>query len=429
MQFVADFHIHSPYSRATSPAMELETLNRYAQIKGIAVIGTGDFTHPAWFSNLQKKLEPAENGLFKLRQKYKSVSDKDVPSICRSDVRFILSAEVSCIYSKNGRTRKVHNLLIVPSFDEVAKINAALSKIGNLKADGRPILGLDSKVLLSIALNSSPDVLFIPAHAWTPHFAVLGSNSGFNSLEECFEDLTPHIYAIETGLSSDPSMNWRLSALDRVALISNSDAHSPAKLAREANIFNTELSYKNIYEAIKSRDKSKFIGTIEYFPEEGKYHLDGHRDCKQRMTPSETKQNNGLCLKCGGKVTVGVMHRVEDLADRKEGKIPHGAIPFKRLIPLQEIIAEVYDAGVNTKKVLNMHSNLISALGNELSILQNLPVKEIGEASTPIIAEGILRVRKGNVKIAPGYDGEYGTIEIFDQEEREKAQKGQIKLL
>ena len=428
MQFVADFHIHSPYSRATSPAMEIETLNRYAQIKGIAVIGTGDFTHPAWFSNLQKKLEPAEDGLFKLRPVYKSVSDKDVPSICRSDVRFILSAEISCIYSKNGRTRKVHNLLIVPSFDEAAKINTALSKIGNLKADGRPILGLDSRILLSIALNSSPDVLFIPAHAWTPHFAVLGSNSGFNSLEECFEDLTPHIYAIETGLSSDPSMNWRLSALDRVALISNSDAHSPAKLAREANIFNTELSYKNIYAAIKSRDKSKFIGTIEYFPEEGKYHLDGHRDCKQRMTPSETKQNNGLCLKCGGKVTVGVMHRVEDLADRKEGKIPQGAIPFKRLVPLQEIIAEVYDAGVNTKRVMNSYSKLISTLGNELSILQYVPVNYIAEAGTPIIAEGVLRVRDGKVRIAPGYDGEYGTIEIFDQEEREKAQKGQARL-
>ncbi len=418
MQFAADFHIHSPYSRATSPDMEIETLNRYAQIKGITVIGTGDFTHPAWLANIQKKLEPAEHGLFKLKAEYKTASDNSVPSICRSEVRFILTAEISCIYSKNGRVRKVHNLLIVDSFDAAEKINTVLSKIGNLKSDGRPILGLDSKVLLNLALQASPDVLFIPAHAWTPHFAVLGSNSGFNSLEECFEELTPHIYAIETGLSSDPLMNWRLSGLDRVAFISNSDAHSPSKLAREANIFNTELSYNAIYEAIKTKDKSKFIGTIEYFPEEGKYHLDGHRDCKQRMTPSETKQNNGLCPKCGGKVTVGVMHRVDDLADRKEGVTPDGAIPFRRLIPLQEIIAEVYDAGVNTKKVNAMYTNLISSLGNELSILQDVPVKEIEDVSTPMIAEGIARVRDGKVKIAPGYDGEYGTISIFDDGER-----------
>ncbi|MBI5193833.1 MAG: DNA helicase UvrD [Nitrospirae bacterium] len=414
MKFKADFHIHSPYSRATSPDMEIETLNRYAQIKGISVIGTGDFTHPAWFANIQKKLEPAEQGLFKLKPEFKTAGDNNVPSICRSDVRFILSAEISCIYSKNGRTRKVHNLLIVPSFNAAEKINTVLSKIGNLKSDGRPILGLDSKVLLNLTLQSSPDVLFVPAHAWTPHFAVLGSNSGFNSLEECFEELTPHIYAIETGLSSDPLMNWRLSGLDRVAFISNSDAHSPSKLAREANIFNTELSYNAIYEAIKTKDKSRFIGTIEYFPEEGKYHLDGHRDCKQRMTPSETKQNNGLCLKCGGRVTVGVMHRVDDLADRKEGDMPEGAIPFRRLIPLQEIIAEVYDAGVNTKKVAAMYNKLISALGNELSILQDIPVKEIEDVSTPMIAEGIARVRDGKVKIAPGYDGEYGTISIFE---------------
>lgn len=421
MQFVADFHIHSLYSRATSPNMELETLNRYAQIKGITVIGTGDFTHPAWFSNLQKKLEPAEDGLFKLKTEYKTASDNDVPSICRSDVRFILSAEVSCIYSKNGRTRKVHNLILIPSFDAAAKLNTALSKIGNLKADGRPILGLDSKVLLNITLQASPDVLFIPAHAWTPHFAVLGSNSGFDSLEECFEDLTSNIYAIETGLSSDPPMNWRLSGLDRVALISNSDAHSPAKLAREANIFSTELSYSKIFEAIKTKDKTKFTGTIEYFPEEGKYHFDGHRDCKQRMTPYETKQNNGLCPKCGSKVTVGVMHRVADLADRKAGVVPHGAIPYKRLIPLQEIIAEVYDVGVNTKKVTGMYTKLIASLGNELSILQDVSVKDIENAGTPLIAEGISRVREEKVNIAPGYDGEYGTIKIFEEEEREGA--------
>ncbi|OGW67365.1 MAG: DNA helicase UvrD, partial [Nitrospirae bacterium RIFCSPHIGHO2_02_FULL_40_19] len=308
MKFIADLHIHSPYSRATSKDMEIENLNRWAQLKGLTVVGTGDFTHPKWLVNLQEKLESAEDGLFRLKPEYESSMVEEVPSSCRRDVRFILSAEISCIYSKNGRTRKVHNLLLVPTFAEAAKINAALSKIGNLKSDGRPILGLDSKVLLNIALDTSPDVLFIPAHAWTPHFSVLGSNSGFDSLEECFEELTSHIYAIETGLSSDPPMNWRLSGLDRVALISNSDAHSPAKLAREANIFDTELSYKGIYNAIKSNNNKNFIGTIEFFPEEGKYHFDGHRDCKRRMHPSDTRQNNGLCPKCGKKVTIGVMH-------------------------------------------------------------------------------------------------------------------------
>jgi len=270
MRFIADLHVHSPYSRATSKEMELASLCKWAQIKGITVVGTGDFTHPKWFSNLREKLEDAETGLFRLKPEYSSGIDDEVPLSCRSDVRFILSAEISCIYSKNGKTRKVHNLLLAPSFEAVQRVNEALSKIGNLKADGRPILGLDSKVLLRIALDASPDVMLIPAHAWTPHFSVFGSKSGFDTLEECFEELTPHVYAIETGLSSDPQMNRRLSALDRITLISNSDAHSPKKLAREANIFDTELSYQGIYNAIRKGDRSEFIGTIEFFPEEGK---------------------------------------------------------------------------------------------------------------------------------------------------------------
>ncbi|OGW15217.1 MAG: DNA helicase UvrD [Nitrospirae bacterium GWA2_42_11] len=414
MKFIADLHIHSPYSRATSKDMEIENLNRWAQLKGLTVVGTGDFTHPKWLVNLQEKLESAEDGLFRLKPEYESSMVEEVPSSCRRDVRFILSAEISCIYSKNGRTRKVHNLLLVPTFAEAAKINAALSKIGNLKSDGRPILGLDSKVLLNIALDTSPDVLFIPAHAWTPHFSVLGSNSGFDSLEECFEELTSHIYAIETGLSSDPPMNRRLSGLDRVALISNSDAHSPAKLAREANIFDTELSYKGIYIAIKDKDKKGFISTIEFFPEEGKYHFDGHRDCKRRMHPSDTRQNNGLCPKCGKKVTIGVMHRVDDLADRDESNIPAGKIPFKRLIPLAEIIAEVTGVGVNSKVVKNTYNKLLAALGDELSILQDSTIEDITKAGTPLLGEAILRVREGRVSIAPGYDGEYGIIKIIE---------------
>lgn len=427
MHFYADLHIHSLYSRATSKDMELENLNTWAQIKGLTVIGTGDFTHPRWFSNLQEKLEGAEDGLYKLKPEFELPGGEGVPPSCRRDIRFILSAEVSCIYSKNGRTRKVHHLILVPTFAAAARINTALSKIGNLSADGRPILGLDSKILLKIALDASPDVLFIPAHAWTPHFSVLGSNSGFDSLKECFEELTPHVYAVETGLSSDPPMNWRLSGLDRVALVSNSDAHSPKKLAREANIFDTELSYKGIYSAIKEKDRTKFKGTIEFFPEEGKYHYDGHRICNQRMRPSETKQNNGLCPKCGSKATVGVMHRVEDLADRREGVLPSVAFPYRRLIPLTEIIAEVDGVGVNSKKVENTYFRLLTALGDELSILQEVPWKEIAQACAPSLAEAIRRVREERVSIAPGYDGEYGKIKIFDKEERAKA-NGQIEL-
>lgn len=427
MHFVTDLHIHSPYSRATSKDMELESLNRWAQLKGLTVVGTGDFTHPRWFSNLQEKLEPAEDGLLRLKAEHASHSNEGVPASCRRDVRFILSAEISCIYSKKGRTRKVHHIILVPSFAAAARINTALTRIGNLKADGRPILGLDSKALLNIALNASADTLLIPAHAWTPHFSVLGSNSGFDSLEECFDELTPHILAIETGLSSDPPMNWRLSGLDRVALISNSDAHSPRKLGREANIFNTELSYRGIYSAIKDKDKTRFISTIEFFPEEGKYHYDGHRVCKQRMRPSETKQNSGLCPKCGHKVTVGVMHRVDDLSDRVESVAPPGAIPYRRLIPLEEVIAEVHGVGVNSKKVETNYFRLLSSLGDELSIIQDIPVKEISELITPLLGEAIRRVREGRVNIAPGYDGEYGKIKIFDEEERLKG-KGQIEL-
>ena len=414
MRFIADLHVHSPYSRATSKEMELASLCKWAQIKGITVVGTGDFTHPKWFSNLQEKLEEAERGLFRLKPEYSSGIENEVPQSCRSDIRFILSAEISCIYSKNGKTRKVHNLLFAPSFESVQRINEALSKIGNLKADGRPILGLDSKVLLRIALDASPDVMLIPAHAWTPHFSVFGSKSGFDTLEECFEELTPHVYAIETGLSSDPQMNRRLSALDRITLISNSDAHSPKKLAREANIFDTELSYQGIYNAIRKGDRSEFIGTIEFFPEEGKYHYDGHRSCKQRMTPSETRLNNGLCPKCGDRVTVGVMSRVDILADRKEDSTQAAAIPFKRTIQLHEIISEVCGVGVNSKTVENIYDKLTAALGSELSILSDVSISDISDSGSPMLAEAVRRVRRGEVHIEAGYDGEFGTVRIFE---------------
>jgi uncharacterized protein (TIGR00375 family) len=419
MPFFADLHIHSKYSRATSKQMDLPNLYKWAQLKGITVIGTGDFTHPRWFSDLQEKLEPAEEGLYKLKEEFAKEIDNEVPQKCRADVRFLLSVEISSIYKKGDKTRKVHNIVFAKSLSDAAKLNAELGKIGNLKADGRPILGLDSKKLLEICLSVSSECYLIPAHAWTPHFAVFGSNSGFDSLEECFEELTPHIFAIETGLSSDPPMNWRLSALDNITLISNSDAHSPAKLAREVNILDCELSYSAIFDAIKSGNKEKFLGTIEFFPEEGKYHYDGHRACDYCSDPKETIENDYKCPNCGRPVTVGVMHRVEKLADRDKGGDHKRAFPFKHLIPLQEIIAEVYDMGVGSKKVQQEYTNLITQIGNELYVLLEADIDLIKSVGGANIADGIKRVRDNNVHIEPGYDGEYGKIQLFSEGERD----------
>ena len=388
--------------------MSPESIWKWAQLKGITVIGTGDFTHPEWLNELKEKLDPAGNGLFRLKKEFHS---DDIPDSCKADVFFLLSAEISCIYSKNGKTRKIHSIIFAPDFSDAAMINSALSKIGNLHSDGRPILGLDAKKLLEIVLGSSPDAMLVPAHAWTPHFSVFGAVSGFDSLDECFEELTQHIYAIETGLSSDPAMNWRLSALDRITLISNSDAHSPAKIGREANIFDTEISFKHMMNALKT--KKGFIGTIEFFPEEGKYHFDGHRQCEVRLSPKETIKNDFLCPVCGKKVTVGVMHRVEKLADRNEGFKPNGSPAFHSIIPLPEIIAETLKVGVNSKAVGNEYQKLLLKFGNEFKILMKVPLNEIEKAGVPLLSEAILRVRSGDVLIMPGFDGEYGKIKIF----------------
>jgi uncharacterized protein (TIGR00375 family) len=423
MRFIADLHVHSHYSRATSKDMSPESIWKWAQLKGITVIGTGDFTHPQWQKELNEKLDPVGNGLFTLKQEY---GTEDVPDACKADVYFILSAEISCIYSKNGKTRKIHSVILAPDFASAARLNLALSKIGNLKADGRPILGLDAKELLKIALDASPDALFIPAHAWTPHFSVFGAVSGFDSLEECFEELTPHIYAIETGLSSDPLMNWRLSALDGITLVSNSDAHSAPKIGREANILDSEISYPALTHAIKTR--KGFLGTIEFFPEEGKYHFDGHRDCGVSLSPKETMRHDYLCPVCNREVTVGVLHRVEKLADREEGfKLP-GAPPFFSIIPLPEIIAESLNMGVTSKKVNAQYFLLVERLGCEFKILMDVPLDDIERAGTPLVREAISRMRAGAVQIAPGYDGEFGKVRIFEEEER-KDFKGQLKLL
>jgi uncharacterized protein (TIGR00375 family) len=427
MRFLADFHTHSHHSRATSPEMNIAGLARWAQLKGTGVIGTGDFTHPAWFAEMQEKLEPAEPGLFKLKPNY-AAEISEVPESCRADMRFLLTVEISTIYKRHERVRKAHSLVFAPGFGDVAAINSALSRIGNIAADGRPILGLDTADLLKIVLDVSPDCMLVPAHAWTPHFAVFGSQSGFDSLDEAFGELAPFVYAIETGLSSDPAMNWRISELDRLALISNSDAHSPRKLGREANVFNTQLSYFAMMDALKTNDLQKFESTIEFFPEEGKYHLDGHRTCGVRLNPLETANLKGLCPKCGKKVIIGVMNRVEQLTKlnslagsdpAKEGLTLLSRRPFKSIVPLPEIIAEVEGVvGTSGKKVDAVYFKLLCELGNEFHILLDVPLEDIEKASSPMLALAISRVREGKLIIESGYDGEYGNVKIFEEGER-----------
>jgi uncharacterized protein (TIGR00375 family) len=413
-----DFHIHSRFSRATSKEITVENLARWAQIKGLTVLGTGDFTHPGWLKELKENLEPVEPGLYKIKsQKVKGKNNNGFIADGR-ETRFILSSEISCIYSKNNRVRKIHILVLSPTFEAVEKINSRLEFIGNLKADGRPILGLDAKELLKIVLQVSPASIVIPCHAWTPWFSIFGSKSGFDSLEECFEDYSRYVYAAETGLSSDPAMNWRLSSLDKITLISNSDSHSLRKIGREANVFDIELSYRSIMEAIKLKDPKKFLYTIEFFPEEGKYHFDGHRLCNVCLSPAESKKHGNLCPVCGKPLTIGVLNRVEELADRPEGAKPSLVIPFKHLVPLEEIIAEALGMLPGAKKVDAEYQLLIKKFGNEFNILLEASQLELQAATLPEIAEGISRVRDGKVIIDPGYDGVFGKVRIFNQGEQ-----------
>ena len=420
MRYIADLHIHSYYSRATSKQLNLEHLNKWAQLKGLTVVATGDITHPKWLEEMRQKLEPSAPGFFKLKSKYAQELANEIYPPCSSDVHFILSGEISSIYKKGDKVRKVHNVAFMPSFEAVEKFQARLERIGNIRSDGRPILGLDSRDLLEIMLETDDNAQLIPAHIWTPWFSMMGSKSGFDTVEECFDDLSHHIFAVETGLSSDPPMNWRLSMLDKYALVSNSDAHSPAKLAREANIFDTDLSYDGLFNALKNKNSENFWGTLEFFPEEGKYHMDGHRSCKLMMRPSETIQRNGLCPVCGKKVTIGVSYRVEELADRPEGEKPSNAKPFLSLIPLPEVLSEVFGVGPNSKRVQTQYLNMLREIGPEIDILINKPLDQIEKANGPLIAEAIKRMREGKVNPQPGYDGEFGIIRIFDQDEREK---------
>jgi DNA helicase-2/ATP-dependent DNA helicase PcrA len=417
-QFVADLHIHSHYSRATSKDLDLEHLSLWAQWKGVQLVATGDIAHPGWLAELKEKLEPAEEGLFRLKADLLPPIQAQVPAACQGPVRFLLGGEVSNIYKKNDAVRKVHHLIFMPTFAALERLQARLERIGNIRSDGRPILGLDSRDLLEIVLETDPQGYLIPAHIWTPWFAILGSKSGFDSVQDCFDDLTPHIFALETGLSADPAMCWRISGLDGYTLVSNSDAHSPPKLAREASLFATEFSYTALFDALKSGDPERYLGTLEFFPEEGKYHFDGHRACGIRWHPQVSIEHNDRCPVCGKPVTVGVMHRVETLADRPAGIKPARSYPYRNLIPLPEIVGEVLQSGSGSKRVQAHYQDLLAKLGPELSILLDTPLAEVEKVGGPLLAAAIDRMRQGQVAIDAGYDGEYGVIKIFAAGER-----------
>lgn len=420
MRFIADLHIHSKYSRACSKDCDLEHLTWWARRKGVTVVGTGDFTHPAWFDHLSESLVPAEPGLFRLREDLdQDVDGKLPPSLAGRQVRFMLSVEISTIYKRDDHTRKVHHLVYVPDFEAARRFNDKLGQIGNLGSDGRPILGLDSRDLLEITLECSDGAYLVPAHVWTPWFAVLGSKSGFDAVGDCYVDLANHIFALETGLSSDPEMNWRISGLDEYRLMSSSDAHSPPMLGREATVFDTDVDYFAIRRALETGDGH--AGTVEFFPEEGKYHVDGHRKCGVRMEPQETRRHGGICPECGKQLTVGVLSRVEDLADRSDPVQPEGAAGYRSLVQLPLVMSEILGTGPKSKKVVGEIDTLTAALGPELEILEDVPVDAM-ETRWPLLAEAVTRLRRGEVIREAGYDGEYGVIRVFEPGELRRLQ-------
>jgi uncharacterized protein (TIGR00375 family) len=404
---IADLHIHSRYSRATSKEMMIPKIAEYAKLKGIDLVATGDFTHPQWLKELKADLKDAGNGIFE-----------------HGGVKFILNVEVNNIYTKKGKLRRLHNLIFAPDFATVEKINSYLTKYGKLASDGRPILSLDSLEMFKALLDISPDIMLIPAHIWTPWFSMFGSNSGFDSIDECFEDSKDSIFAMETGLSSDPAMNWRLSVLDNYTLVSNSDAHSPSRLGREVNVFKEDLDYFQLRDVLKKKDKNRFLYTIEFYPEEGKYHYDGHRKCDVRLSPKEARFNNNLCPVCSRSLTIGVLHRVESLSDRDEGFVPDNSIPYKRMIPLEEIIAEAKGCGRDTVGVKNEYRRLCGIYGNEFEILLNVSIDGLKNNADERIALAVDRVRRGDLIINPGYDGEFGTVRIFEEQKPKESQLG-----
>src|ERR1700759_3673452 len=418
--FHADLHIHSKFSRACSKDCDIPHLAAGALRKGITVVGTGDFTHPAWSGELKNTLVPAEAGLLQLRPDLEKDLRRRVPAACGQPVRFMLSVEVSTIYRRDERTRKVHHLIYAPSFEAADRITASLAKIGNLASDGRPILGLDSRDLLEITLEGGPGCYLVPAHIWTPWFAVLGSRSGFDAVADCYGDLAGEIFAVETGLSSDPGMNWMCSSLDGYRLVSNSDAHSPPMLGREATTFTAAMDYFSIADALRTGDG--LAGTIEFYPEEGKYHLDGHRKCGIRFDPQQTRERDGVCPECHKPLTVGVLHRVAELADRPAGYRPEDAAGFNNLVQLPEIVGEILSVGPRSKSVNRLIDRLVAAFGPKLSILQRVPTDDLARIGGSPLGEAIGRLRRGEVVVDAGYDGEYGTVRLFAPGELDRAE-------
>ena len=408
--YIADLHIHSRYSRATSRELTPETLELSARRKGIRLLGTGDFTHPAWRAELEEKLVPAEDGLYRLKKEH--MREPGEGGACKG-TRFVVSGEISSIYKQDGRVRKVHSLILLPGLEEAKLLSKRLEAIGNIHSDGRPILGLSCRDLLEIMLETCPNGIFVPAHIWTPHFSLFGAKSGFDSIEECFEELTPYIHALETGLSSDPVMNWQISALDRYQLVSHSDAHSPSKLGREADLLDIELSYQGLWNAVQKGEGLE--GTIEFFPEEGKYHFDGHRKCGICLSPKEAEKYNGICPVCGKKLTMGVDHRIMQLSDRDEGAaaMPESGRPYESLVPFPEVVSACIGFSTASKKVQGQYEMLLEKLGAEFQVLREVPLEDIRVAGGDVLAEGIRRLRKGEVIRKPGFDGEYGKIELF----------------
>lgn len=409
MKFIADFHIHSPYSRAVSKEMTIKRLGQYAKYKGIKLLGSGDFTHPEWFRILKEGLKERGDGIYETKE--------------GGETYFILTTEVNNMAIRDGRLRRVHNIIFAPSFEDAEGISNFLAKYGSLSSDGRPTLSLSSRDMLEGILSISPDSFVVPSHIWTPWFSLFGSVSGYDAIEECFEDLSGEIFALETGLSSDPKMNWRLSSLDCFSLISCSDAHSPSKIGREANVFDCEISFFAIRSVLKEKDRNRFLYTIEFFPEEGKYHYDGHRNCGVSISPKEAMLNNDLCPVCGKRLTIGVLHRVALLADREEGFVPKDAIPYKNLIPLDEIIADSMNVAKDSVSVQNKYQEMVRTFGPEFDILIELPTEDISRKSGfERIGEGIERMRRGLVRLVPGYDGVFGKIKLFEEEPKIKEQ-------
>ncbi|MCA1794660.1 MAG: UvrD-helicase domain-containing protein, partial [Desulfobacteraceae bacterium] len=427
MRFFADLHIHSKFSRATARNLDFENIYHAARLKGICVVGTGDFTHPSWVAEMESKLESAEPGLFALKRPIAKKIDETIPLPCKNPVRFMLQAEISNIYKKDGQVRKNHNIIYFPDLASVKKFNARLDAIGNITSDGRPILGLDARDLLEIMLETNDQGFLVPAHIWTPWFSLFGSKSGFDRMEQCFQDLTSHIFAVETGLSSDPPMNWRVADLDHVRLMSNSDAHSPGYLGRNACVFNTDLDYYAMRKSLETYDPVAFEGTIDMYPDQGKYHYDGHRKCHVSLDPDDTARLGGICPECGNPLTLGVLYRVRELADRPKGFVPDNRQGYTSIIPLTDILSEIFGVGPKTKKVARYYQKAVHTLGPELCILTERSYDDIQTAGIPLLAEAVTRMRSGNITVEPGFDGEYGKVHIFTAGEKER-QKGDLPL-